>query len=112
MKDKRFCGGASELVGQLPCIVTYNEKLISTLCYATNCNAKLRGANWLRKLSHSNPPIDTFCKRVQTTQQCTNTLMKLFPSIVWKAIFVAPSTGPIEILKKPPAWLCPERSVL
>lgn len=62
-------GGAVELAGRFRCAVKYNEKLISTLRYVVNYDIKLPGVDWLGKFGLSNLPIETFYKRVQTSQK-------------------------------------------
>lgn len=75
-----------ELVGQLQCAVKHNDKRISTLCYATKSDINLLGGDRLEELGLSNLPTDTFCKRVQTSQRYTDTLLKQFSSLFEKGI--------------------------
>lgn len=76
------CGVVFGLAGKLQCTLSYNNKLFTTLCYSTKSDITLLGADWLDDLGLRNQPIDTFCKRGQTSQHYTDTLVKLSLSVL------------------------------
>nr|VZI11364.1 unnamed protein product [Spirometra erinaceieuropaei] len=59
------CGGLVQLIGQLPCCVSFRGTSITAICYITQSDLNLLGLDWIEQLGLADMPLRIVCSQVQ-----------------------------------------------